>query len=332
MPIFCQKNAKCLKNTLFSCPCFVKKTSILSKTRCSHVIFFKFFMEKSLPVMPMFSQKNVNSVKTIGQKVNRIPIFFPNFHDKILLSWPYSIKKRPFSNKRTVLTPIFCQKSVHSLKNTVFSRHFFKSFIKNPCCNAHIWSANVNSVKISLLYKPKSQWDAPFSKYLSWKNDFSYALILSKKCQFSKKTLLSCPYFIKKHSLKNTTIPCLFFSNKRDLLSCPYFVKKTLFSKNTAIPCLFFRIFIQNRNTVMPKSGQKNVNSVKTILSYGPKKLKWSPCFPILNEKATLFKPILCWKNVHSLKSTMHLCQYFVKSTSIFSKLWCSHVIVSIIS
>ena len=144
--------------------------------------------------------------------------------------------------------------------------------------------------------------------------------------------MLSCPYFIKKHSLKNTTIPCLFFSNKRDLLSCPYFVKKTLFSKNTAIPCLFFRIFIQNRNTVMPKSGQKNVNSVKTILSYGPKKLKWSPCFPILNEKATLFKPILCWKNVHSLKSTMHLCQYFVKSTSIFSKLWCSHVIVSIIS
>ena len=56
-------------------------------------------------------------------------------------------------------------------------------------------------------------------------------LFCQKNVNSLKKTLLSCPYFIKKHSLKNTTIPCLFFSNKRDLLSCPYFVKKTLFSK-----------------------------------------------------------------------------------------------------
>ena len=140
------------------------------------------------------------------------------------------------------------------------------------------------------------------------------------------------PIFYQKTFSQKHDDPMSFFSLKKVTCSHAHILlKKPLFSKTWRYHVFSLEFFIKNRNTVMPKSGQKNVNSVKTILSYGPKKLKWSPCFPILNEKATLFKPILCWKNVHSLKSTVHLCQYFVKSTSIFSKLWCSHVIVSII-
>ena len=44
MPTFCQKNVHSLKKTLISCPYFVRKTSILSKTQCSYVIFFQFFL------------------------------------------------------------------------------------------------------------------------------------------------------------------------------------------------------------------------------------------------------------------------------------------------
>ena len=63
MPIFYQKNVYSLKHTMLSSPHFVKKTSILSKTQCSHVIFFKFFMKN-----PQFHAhiwpNNFNSVKT----------------------------------------------------------------------------------------------------------------------------------------------------------------------------------------------------------------------------------------------------------------------------
>ena len=42
MSIFCQKNVPSLKNTVLSYPYIIRKMSILSKTQCSHVIFFYF--------------------------------------------------------------------------------------------------------------------------------------------------------------------------------------------------------------------------------------------------------------------------------------------------
>ena len=50
-------NAHSLKNTLLSWPYFVKKTSMLSQTRCSHVIFFKFFMKNTLLSCPYLVKK-----------------------------------------------------------------------------------------------------------------------------------------------------------------------------------------------------------------------------------------------------------------------------------
>ena len=124
MPIFCQKNVHSLKNTVLSC------------------IFFQIFHEKPPAVMHIFGQNNVNSVKTTlyyGPKKSIGCPFFPIFHEKIT-------------------APIFCQKKVHSLKNTLLlcpyfvkkrpfsQKHnapmsFFSNFSwKTPCCHAHIWS------------------------------------------------------------------------------------------------------------------------------------------------------------------------------------------------
>ena len=54
------KNVHSLKNTLLSSLYFVKKTSILSKTLCSHV---KFFMKNSMLPCPYLVRKIINSVK-----------------------------------------------------------------------------------------------------------------------------------------------------------------------------------------------------------------------------------------------------------------------------
>ena len=105
VPIFCQKNIKSLKNTLLSCPCFIKQASILSKTRCSHVIFSNFSL-KSLPVRPIFGKKNVNSVKT--------KLYYRPNRSLGHLIWS------EFTGKITALMHIFYQKRQFS-KNTLYT-------------------------------------------------------------------------------------------------------------------------------------------------------------------------------------------------------------------
>ena len=107
---FCQKNVHSLKNTLFSRPYFVRKTSIFSKTLCSHVDFFKNFMKNPLLPCRYLEKKHINSVKALlyfWPKVNRMPFFLI------------------FQVKRTAFMPIFCQKNVCSLKNTMLSFPYF---------------------------------------------------------------------------------------------------------------------------------------------------------------------------------------------------------------
>ena len=72
--------------------------------------------------------------------------------------------------------------------------------------------------------------------------------------------------------------------------------------------------------------GQKNVNSVKTTLYYGPKKSIGCPFFPISHEKNTAFMSIFCQKRSFS-KIKQLSCLYFVKKTSTLLKTKCSHVI-----
>ena len=90
------------------------------------------------------------------------------------------------------------------------------------------------------------------------KNNCFHAHILSTKRPFSKKhTLLSCPYFVKKHS----------FSKNHDALM-PIFSQKNVRSlkKNCALMSLFL-ILHEKPPAAMPILGSKKVISVKiTIL------------------------------------------------------------------
>ena len=109
---------------MLSCPYFVKKKSILSKTQCSHVIFFNFLWKIPYCHAHIWS-KNVNSVKTTlyyGPTKSIGCPFFPIFHEKI-----------------PALMTIFCQKNVHSLKNKLLScLYFVKKSILSKTLRSHV--------------------------------------------------------------------------------------------------------------------------------------------------------------------------------------------------
>ena len=116
--------------------------------------------------------------------------------------------------------PIFCQKNVHPHKNTVLSCHFFLIFyVKPPCSHTHIWSEKRPFCRNNTILWAKKVNRMPFFRF------------------FTKKSLLSCPYFVKKTSILK----------KNTLLSCPYFVKKTfILSKTLCSHVFFFKFFMKN--------------------------------------------------------------------------------------
>ena len=120
MPIFCHKTFLSPKKLTTVLPYFVKKLSIFSKTQCSNVIFFQIFMKNPLLSCPYLVQKKVTSVKTTLQyrpkKSKGCPFFSPRF----------------FTKKISALMPIFCQKNVHSLKNSGALMSFFQIFYQKP--------------------------------------------------------------------------------------------------------------------------------------------------------------------------------------------------------
>ena len=123
---------------LVSCPCLVKKTSILSKL---HYI--------------------------MGQKSQQDALFFRFFTKKLLLSCPYYVNKRQFSKKHTALLAIFCQKNFHALTNTVLSCHFFQIFHEeHPTVMPVFGQKNVNSAKTTLYYGPTKSIGCPFFRFV----------------------------------------------------------------------------------------------------------------------------------------------------------------------
>ena len=224
MPIFCPLS----KNTLLSCPYFVKKTSTFSKTRCSHVIFSNFSWKSPCCHAHIRSKKRhicQNYTILWAKKVNRVLFFF---------------QKRPFPKKQTALMPIFCPKNVYSLKNTVLTCNFFPNLSwKTLCCHAHIWSKNVDSVKTILYYGPNESIGSPFFPIFHEK----ITALISIFCQ------------------KN------LFSLKKHIVLMSIFYEKNVHSlKNTVLSCHSFQIFHEKPNSVMPIFVQKNVNSVITTL------------------------------------------------------------------
>ena len=124
------KNLHSPKNTMFSYPYLIKKSSILWKTQCSHVIFSIFFSKNQQLLCPYLVKKRQfcqNYTILWAKKVNRMPFFsdFPrknnNSHAHILST------KRPFYKKHTFLMPIFCQKT-SILSKTPSSQVIFFNF------------------------------------------------------------------------------------------------------------------------------------------------------------------------------------------------------------
>ena len=154
-------------------------------------------------------------------------------------------KKRPNSRKHAALMPIFSQKNIHSLSKTHFFHvFFFKIFMKTPMlsCPYLVKQTSILS-KVRFIMGQKSQQDAFFS-------DFSR----------KKEQQLVCQYFVENVGTfsKNT----LFFH--------PYFVNKRLFSQ--IFMYFVFQFVLEKPPILMPIFGQRNVNSDKNTLYYGPKK------------------------------------------------------------
>ena len=103
---------------------------------------------------------------------------------------------------------------------------------------------------------------------------------------FTKKSLLSCPYFIKNTSilLKHTAL-------------IPILVKKTsILSKTRCSHVFFFFKFFMKNSCYRAHDWSKNVNSVKTTLYSGPKKSIWCSFFLFLTKKITALMSIFCQK------------------------------------
>ena len=62
------------------------------------------------------------------------------------------------------------------------------------------------------------------------------------------------------------------------MLSSPYFIKKRPVSQKHCGAMLFLQNFQEKIPAVKLIFGQKDINSVKTKLYYGPKKSIWTPC------------------------------------------------------
>merc|ERR1711951_127726 len=116
-------------------------------------------------------------------------------------------------------------------------------------------------------------------------------IYFQKKRPFSKKTLLSCPYFVEKTSILSETL-CSYVNFfkifiKNPLLSCPYLIK--------------------------------NINSIKVHYNMSQKSQYDALFFRFLTEKLSLSCPYFV-KNVYSPKSTLLSSLDFVKKTAILSK------------
>ena len=183
--MFFQKDVHCLKNTLLSCPYFVERTSIFSKTLYSHVIFLTFTWKTPCCHVYIWSKNRqfcqnylyYGSKKSIG-----CSFFFPIFYGKI-----------------TSLMPIFCQENVHSQKNTMlWSSYFIK---KRPVFQKHcaLMSVFQNFHENSLLSSPY------LVKKTSILSKLHYIMNKSKRRPFftdiSQKIIARMPIFCQKTSI-----------------------------------------------------------------------------------------------------------------------------------
>ena len=166
------------------------------------------------------------------------------------------IKNPPFSKNIQLSCPYFV-KNMSILHKHIALMSFFWNFLWKP-----------------LLSRPQ------FVKKTSILSRLHYILWAQKVNSMpvfpiSRKKMLSCPCFIEKRPF-----------SKNKLLSCACFVMQTsILSKTLCSDVIFFHILHEKLLLSCPYLVQKNVNSAKTRLYFGPKKSKGCLFFSIFHEK-----------------------------------------------
>ena len=144
IPCSCTRKKKpnSVENTLVLCQFFLifqiiaalmpifYQRNVQSQKYKAPILLFSAFSWKN-----HFSYAYILSKKRPAAKNNLLlsyAFFFLIFTTKLLLSCPYPVKKRTFSKKQTAHMPIFCQKNVYCVKNTVLISFFFQIFHEKP--------------------------------------------------------------------------------------------------------------------------------------------------------------------------------------------------------
>ena len=167
----------------------------------------------------------------MGQKVYRMP-FFLVFHEKMTFLMPIFCQKNFNSLKKHIaLMPIFCQKNVSSLKNKVLPCYFFQIFYEKPyAIMPKSAQKKVNSVKTTPSYGLKKSIGSSFFPIFHQKTTLLMP-IFCKKMSIHKKTRCSHAHILSKKrtfSQNHSALLSFFtiFSMNPPPPSCPYFVKK----------------------------------------------------------------------------------------------------------
>ena len=203
LQIFSQKIVQSLKNHLFLCPYYVKKTFILTKTNCSHIIFIKLFIKNSLRSYLYLVKKTsiLSKLHIMTKKVNRMSFFSDISRKKFALMPIYFQKKRPFSKKTLLHAHILSKKRPFFQKRCALMSIFSKILSKTPCGHAHIWSKTSILSKYTIIWAKKVNM-MPFFSDFSRKNYRSHV----KNVHSPKSTLLSSLVFVKKTAILSKTL------------------------------------------------------------------------------------------------------------------------------
>ena len=131
----------------------------------------------------------------------------------------------------------------------------------------------------------------------------------------TRKSLLSCPYFLKNTSilLKHTAF-------------IPILVKKRPFSqKHGALMCFFFLQIFHEKLLLSCTWLVKKCQFCQNYTLFWAKKVNMMPFFPFSHKNYCSYVHILS-KNVHSLKRNSSHLHVLSKKTSTLLKTQCSHV------
>ena len=139
----------------------------------SHLLSYPYLVKKT---------SILSKLLYITGKKSKYDAFFPPFiYEKTATLMTIFCQKNVHSKKHTFLIPILCQKTSTLSKTPSSQVIFFQIFhVKHNAVMPIFGHNNVNSVTTTLYYGPKNSIGYPSFRF------------------FTKKSLLSCPYFAKK--------------------------------------------------------------------------------------------------------------------------------------